>query len=133
MKTIFIYFASLFMIASAADTHAQISTGNHAAEHDLAKASIAGKTHGEISLHDLLSATELKTNKQRVYVVEYKLTVVSTGGKEEFTGTGNKITEPMRFAFHNASSHAKINFENIKCINKDGSTYLLAPLSLELK
>jgi hypothetical protein len=80
-----------------------------------------------------VSATELKTNKQRVYVVEYKLTVVSTGGKEEFTGTGNKITEPMRFAFHNASSHAKINFENIKCINKDGSTYLLAPLSLELK
>ena len=121
------------MIASGGKVFAQESKGNESANKLNGKATIAGKTGGEITRKDLLKAKELMVDKAGSHITDFKMTVVNAGGQEEFTGKGNKLSEAMRNAIKNASPHAKVFFEYIRCVEKDGGSHLLSPISLELK
>jgi hypothetical protein len=133
MKTVLIYFFSLFIIASAAQAQ-QVKEDMSLLDLNN-KASIAGKTGGEITKDELLKSKGVETSDSAHHISGYKLTIATTDAEPlEFpSGHSGKLTELMRDAIKKAPAGSKISFEYIYCSDKHNMPHIVNPLIFVLK
>jgi hypothetical protein len=129
MKTIFIYFVSLFMIASIANAQTK----------DIAKTAplvptIAGKLGGKMTKDELLNGKGIIVTDTTFKVTEFKMSITGKNVKyKEFSATGNELNDDMRAAIKNAPAGTKIYFEFVKCAKEKCESRMSAPIQVILK
>jgi Zn-dependent membrane protease YugP len=129
MKATFIYFVSLFMIATVA--YGQTKKDSTVAKWP--KASIAGKT-GEMTKDELLNAKGLEMISPAFKVIEFRMSIVGKGvAYQEIPTLGSELNDKMRAAIKEASSGTKLFFEYIKCTDENNEIHLVSPFTVILK
>ena len=138
MKTVFIYFFSLFMILSAAYAQGQKATRDTLIplnnQSNSIKAAIAGKSGGEIAKEELLNPKGLETTDSAFHVMSYKMSLIGKNVEyREFSGRDNNLSDDMRAAIKQIPSGTKVFFEYIKTETKNKESRMLTPLSFIIK
>jgi hypothetical protein len=99
------------------------------------KASIAGKSNGNITRTELLSSKGVQTSEPSHHIVEYKMTIVGRDGEDmEFYNDKNgELTENMRAELKGADTGSKISFEGIMCADSTNKPHKMNALTFLLK
>jgi hypothetical protein len=136
------YLFSFFVIATAANAQTKPAQAKQAAPAAIApakkpihKASIAGKSNGNISRNELLNSKGVETSEPSHRITEYKMTIVGKDGEdmEFFNDKGGELTENMRAELKGADIGSKIAFEGIMCADSTNKTHKMNALTFLLK
>ena len=131
MKFILYLFSFLVVAASAG---AQTKTAT-APKRPIHKATIAGKTNGNISKSDLLNSKGVLTSNETHHITEFSMSLIGKDAEEMefFNGKNGELTENMRAEIKGADSGSKISFESILCADSTNKTHKMNTLSFLIK
>jgi hypothetical protein len=125
MRTLFIL-ATMLLLTLTANAQIQIAA-------EFPKASIAGKSSGEVTIDEIIKAGELLTNNNELKVKSFSLTFKLDGDLVTTTSKSNKITDKMTGYLKQLTPGQKLYFEDIETTKADGAVIKLQPVWFIIK
>jgi hypothetical protein len=98
------------------------------------RATMAGKTGGEMTKGELLNSKGLEVTDSTYHVENFVMSVVGKGTPySELEAKGSELSDAMREAIKGMPIGAKMYFEYIMCVNKEHDTRMSLPISVTIK
>jgi hypothetical protein len=131
LKYLFIFPLALGITANAQTTETKPAP----AKKLIHKASIAGKSNGNVSRNDLLTSKGILTSAPDHHIVEFKMTILGRDGEdmEFYNDKDGTLTENMRAELKGAEPGSKVSFEGIMCADSTNKPHKMNSISFLLK
>jgi hypothetical protein len=125
MRTIIIIAIALFF-STAAFAQQKIAA-------QFPKASFAGKSSGEVTADEIITAGELLSTNSELKVKSFTMTFNFSDKPVSASSKSSKLTESMKGYLKELKSGQKVTVENIETVKADGVVIKLEPLIFILK